>query len=95
MNPTHWKNPYGAITVLIVLTALGLAAFSVQGAFVALLLISLAAALRLLYTARQTAREQLAVSREIASWLATMHRSGAGSLAARGSATGDPTKPQA
>lgn len=95
MNWNSLKNPYGALSLALVLTSVGLAVFSVQGAFVALLLITVAAGLRLLHTGRQTARDQLAVSREIASWLGTIHRSG---LQPNGALTNlkiDSDKPQA
>ncbi|NJK42913.1 MAG: hypothetical protein HC933_00415 [Pleurocapsa sp. SU_196_0] len=95
MNWSSFKNPYGVLVVVLSLVAVGLVAFSVQGAFVGLLLLGFAAGLRLLYTSRQTARDQLAVSREIASWLSSIHHANNHALNGRALGVSDPNKPRA
>jgi hypothetical protein len=95
MKWSSFKNPYGVLVILFVLVSVGLVAFSVQGAFIGLLLIGFAAGLRLMYTSRQTAREQLAVSREIASWLSSIHHAGNHALNGRSLSMNDPNKPRA
>jgi multisubunit Na+/H+ antiporter MnhB subunit len=67
------KNPYSILSLVLVLIAVGLVFYSPQGAFVGILVLTLAAGLRLLHGIRSKMTEQLGVSREIASWLSSIH----------------------
>ena len=79
-----FQNVYSLLSLLLVLIGAGLMFYSPQGAFVSVLVLTVAAVLRLLYTIRIALREQTAVARESASWLSSIYKNAQPHVQVRG-----------